>query len=124
MPYKNPEDQKAASRRHYEANKDKITARVKSIRQSNTEFIRQCKDVPCADCGIKYPYYVMQFDHVSGKKLFNIGDHTKVGVSRKTLEEELAKCCVRCSNCHSEITYQRRQSGKVDSTDNPLDEII
>lgn len=24
---------------------------------------RQLKEVPCGDCNIKYPYYVMDFDH-------------------------------------------------------------
>jgi hypothetical protein len=113
MPYKNPEDQKAASRRHYEANKEAIINRVHVTRQSNTEFIRQAKDVPCVDCGVKYPYYVMQFDHVRGKKLFNIGDHTRINVSRKTLEAEIAKCSVRCSNCHAEVTHKRRQGEEV-----------
>jgi len=31
------------------------------------EFVRQSKLKPCADCGIQYPFYVMDFDHREGE---------------------------------------------------------
>jgi hypothetical protein len=53
---------------------------------------------PCVDCNVQYPPAVMQFDHVRGVKSYNIG----VGAMRKpTLEDELAKCELRCANCHA-----------------------
>lgn len=31
------------------------------------KFINEVKNIPCADCGVKYPYYVMDFDHIDSK---------------------------------------------------------
>lgn len=64
------------------------------------------KDVPCMDCGKKYPPYVMQFDHVRGKKEFNIG--TSVRHAAPRLLAEIAKCQVVCANCHAIRTHTRR----------------
>ncbi len=75
-------------------------------REKNREIIRSAKSRPCADCGEQYPYYVMQFDHVRGKKEFNIG---AIGptASRSRLLEEIEKCEVVCANCHAERSHQR-----------------
>jgi hypothetical protein len=36
-------------------------------------LIRQAKARPCADCGVLYPYYVMDFDHRPGTgKTYNL----------------------------------------------------
>ncbi len=66
-------------------------------------YIAMKKDLPCADCGVKYPPYVMQFDHVRGDKSFNIGSNT--GKNFKVLADEIAKCEVVCANCHAERTH-------------------
>ena len=63
------------------------------------------KNVPCMDCGIKYPPYVMQFDHVRGQKLFNIG--LRIDANEVTWTTEIAKCDIVCANCHAERTHQR-----------------
>lgn len=68
-------------------------------------IIIEAKNVPCMDCGIQYPYYVMQFDHVRGEKLFNIANVRTM--SKKKLLDEIAKCEIVCANCHAERTYQR-----------------
>lgn len=80
------------------------TARVK-YRRTNRGIIRDAKSKPCADCGVTYPYYVMQFDHIGGKD-FNIGQIGPTG-SRTKLFAEIAKCEVVCANCHAERSYQR-----------------
>ncbi len=61
---------------------------------------------PCGDCGIQYPSYVMDFDHVRGVKLFDIGSATRF--SRDIVFAEMDKCDVVCANCHRERTYQRK----------------
>jgi 5-methylcytosine-specific restriction endonuclease McrA len=74
----------------------------------NNEFdlnIQEKKDRPCSDCGIKYPYYVMQFDHLNDKK-YPISKLVNSN-NMKKLELELAKCEVVCANCHAERTHQR-----------------
>jgi len=56
------------------------------------------------DCGISYPYYVMDLDHRDPKS-----KHKSVSAMlRYPIEkvvEEVAKCDVVCSNCHRERTW-------------------
>jgi transposase-like protein len=76
----------------------------------NKRGIHAAKEVPCADCGRRYPHYVMDFDHRPGeKKRFNLAN--AAGSSRMSWEviaAEIAKCDVVCANCHRERTYQRK----------------
>jgi hypothetical protein len=58
---------------------------------------------PCVDCEESDPV-VLEFDHVSGTKL---GHVTKLMYQKKKLEvlaAEIAKCQVRCANCHRRKT--------------------
>lgn len=72
-------------------------------------------NVPCADCGVPYRYWVMQLDHVPerGAKSFTVsltytsGRDRRVVVSREALLAEIAKCDVVCANCHAERTHSR-----------------
>lgn len=115
MPYSNPEDQKAAARRHYEANKDVYKARAVAHKRAQRAAIRAVihrhKDRPCTDCKVKYPYYVMQFDHQEDK-LFNIGSFAREHTSIPMVLDEIAKCELVCANCHAERTH-RRGSGEI-----------
>lgn len=77
----------------------------------NRAIIRAAKDKPCMDCGVAYPYYVMQFDHVVGDKKFNIGPIGPTS-KRSTLLEEIAKCQVVCANCHAMRTHARKELKK------------
>lgn len=70
------------------------------------ERIQQYKRKPCIDCGIEYPPYVMDFDHVRGEKLGTISQ--MIGVPKDKLEAEINKCEVVCANCHRERTHQRK----------------
>lgn len=74
------------------------------------QMVNEAKSKPCADCGHKYPYYVMDFDHLPGtEKVDGISVMRANGRSRKLILEEIAKCDVVCANCHRERTHQRRQ---------------
>ena len=67
----------------------------------------------CADCGYNAHPAALEFDHVNGKKLFNIGE--EIGsYSREKLWEEIAKCDVVCANCHSIRTANRRQRVEIE----------
>lgn len=68
--------------------------------------IRDLKESkPCTDCGIKYPYYVMQFDHISDNKSFSISRLSRK--TRRQVYEEINKCELVCANCHAERTHSR-----------------
>lgn len=66
---------------------------------------RGLKEKPCADCGVQYPYYVMQFDHLDGhEKSYDLSDK---GRSWSSISREAAKCEVVCANCHAERSFRR-----------------
>jgi hypothetical protein len=74
------------------------------------EVIREGKKKPCADCGVEYPWYVMDYDHVRGKKKHTIAKMLQhQGI--ETIKEEIAKCDVVCSNCHRIRTFNRTGIG-------------
>lgn len=96
---------RVASKEHYKRNKryykEKKLRREKELRK----FISGLKDQPCADCGERYPYYVMDFDHRDpSKKSCNVSSMAKLGSKRRILEEA-AKCDLVCANCHRVRTY-------------------
>jgi hypothetical protein len=66
------------------------------------------------DCGVKYPFYVMQFDHIKDK-LFTIGGSARRFTIEK-IREEIKKCEVVCANCHFERTYRRKRA-QIESTE-------
>lgn len=116
MPHKDPQRAKEYQAEYYLRTKDRYRdsrlASVKRQRSENRELIRTSKSKPCHDCGVQYPYYVMQFDHLDGEsKSFNLGDHE--GRTRGILLSEIAKCEVVCANCHAERTHQRQQTTAV-----------
>lgn len=113
MAYKSKEKQAEAAAKHYEKNKEVIKKRAKEhkkkILQELKKEIREIKESSnCTDCGKKYPYYVMQFDHIKGIKLFDIGNSNHWW-SRKRLTEETEKCEIVCANCHAIRTYNRNR---------------
>ncbi len=118
MPYKNPEDQKRYMKQHYAANKELYLARAlasnKRRRIRVQEFVRELKDNPCTDCNVRYPYYVMQFDHLDPDlKDFNVGTVANRDFSISAVKKEIEKCELVCANCHAERTHQRRGGGGI-----------
>lgn len=99
-------------RSYYERNRKVLNARsaatVKLAAVRNRKVVDAIKAVPCADCGETYPPYVMDFDHVSGTKLSDVGSMVTRGHSEKRILQEIEKCEVVCANCHRERTHRRR----------------
>lgn len=71
------------------------------------DLARSLKSAPCADCGIQYPWYVMQFDHVRGKKLGHVTQMPILNWSLEKFLAEVEKCDVVCANCHAQRTAER-----------------
>jgi hypothetical protein len=114
MAYKDPLDprNREARLRHYRANKDQYRRRNAEKKARNRAFIKKVKAVPCLDCGVRYPSYVMDFDHRQGvEKDMNISRMVS-GWGTRRLEAEIAKCDVVCANCHRERTHQRREQSQ------------
>lgn len=99
-----------ASRKYYEANKAKVKARTREHTTRTRKEVREwlhtyLLEHPCIDCGEDNPI-ILEFDHVRGKKVFNIGEASSKGYSLKRVVAEVAKCEVRCANCHRKKTYK------------------
>ena len=112
MAYKDKKDQAAASKRHYEANKEKVKARSRkrNIKQRdlNKEYVRKVKtESGCVDCG-ETNHIVLDFDHITDDKYKSVSDMVFGYYSIESIQKEIDKCEVRCSNCHRIITYNRR----------------
>lgn len=58
-------------------------------------FVRAVKEAsPCTDCGVKYPHYVMDFDHIPGRgeKISKVRDMVAGRVSLEMVKAEIEKC--------------------------------
>jgi hypothetical protein len=112
-------------RRHYAQNavRYRASAAVRNERRRAAirHIIRETKDHPCSDCGLRYPTYVMDFDHRhGGHKRFNIGrDALRGRCSEEALRQEIEKCDVVCANCHRMRTHRR--DGELGRQDSNLD---
>jgi hypothetical protein len=107
--------QNSYHKQHYQDNVKNYKDRAKKRNKSSTEkiriFIQEQKDKPCQDCGIKYPYYVMDFDHRPGEeKCFAIANMARTRPSLEKVIEEINKCDIVCSNCHRIRTHNRDKS--------------
>jgi hypothetical protein len=75
----------------------------------NAELVlKRLREAACVDCGQRDPL-VLQFDHRPGeRKARDIGWLVSSGCRASLLAEELAKCDVRCANCHRRRTAAAR----------------
>ncbi len=101
----------------YKVNKERHKNCVAQINKRNSilaqKLIRESKNVPCKDCGISYPFYVMDFDHLDQTtKRFELAHALTGRFSIKDISTEISKCEVVCSNCHRERTYKRKLVGR------------
>jgi L-lysine 2,3-aminomutase len=87
----------------------RLIARQKALKEAQKKVLWDyLLGHPCIDCGEGDPI-VLDFDHVSGKKKYNVsiilGKHTL-----KAMMAEIDKCVVRCSNCHRRKTAKERKT--------------
>lgn len=75
--------------------------------QSRRKLINEYKNIPCVDCGNKYEFYIMEFDHRPEHQKEFLISIKGMSVPVHTLIEEINKCDVICSNCHRIRTYER-----------------
>ena len=109
MAYKNKEEQREFVRKHWLKNKERYSLARKERYKEKVLYLRKIKDVPCTDCGNKYPYFVMDLDHKEGtEKEERIS--VLVNCSWEKFLKEIEKCDVVCSNCHRIRTFTRGQN--------------
>jgi len=104
---------KRQTRSHYKRNKRSYLKRNLRAYAERRQLVLEAKSRPCADCGIQYPYYVMDFDHKDGR-LKEFALNTVHRVTKRAILREIAKCDVVCANCHRERTHRRWLAGLRD----------
>lgn len=118
------ECQRITSSSYYLRNREKVKSRSRvvsqGIRDRCRELITQAKDGPCVDCGRRFPACAMDFDHVRGKKSFNISEAAFHWSPSRTepLLAEISKCDLVCACCHRVRTWKairRSLDSKVNS---------
>ena len=107
MPYQNPQKKIEYQREYQREHKKELLRKKKEKIKRRKEFINKAKSEPCADCGVEYSSWVMDFDHVRGEKKYNLQRLSNSSASWKTIKDEIAKCDVVCSNCHRQRTHDR-----------------
>lgn len=107
---RDPEKQREAKRRYYDRNKVVYLEKNRRKRAGLRAILRKAKEKPCADCGGRFPYYVMDLDHREGyDKLIEVAQIIGLNWGKDRLLAEIEKCDVVCSNCHRVRTHERGQ---------------
>jgi lysyl-tRNA synthetase class I len=92
-------------KKYYQKNADYYVAKAKERRAYLKGIIDSAKDLPCMDCGVRYPPYVMDLDHRDpSQKVGNVSSMLNLN-SEKKIRDEIAKCDVVCANCHRIRTH-------------------
>lgn len=106
--------QKQLGKLHYLKNKNDYKNRAIAQKEKIRTFLIDYREgKPCVDCGICFPTWMTQFDHVRGQKLFSICSD-KYSHTLSQIIEEIEKCELVCANCHAHRTYMaNKRRGKV-----------
>ncbi len=103
---------RAYIREHYTANREyyvrKASLRNRRLRNELLDRVLEyLRAHPCVDCGEADPV-VLEFDHIDPSvKAWDVAEKLKAAPAWRTIEAEIAKCVVRCANCHRRRTAQQ-----------------
>lgn len=103
----NAEKMKAYRAEYNKKNKTKRELDQAARRQLAKDYVNAAKDVPCADCGNRFPSVAMDFDHVRGSKVKSIASFVAGAYKLDLIKEEIAKCEVVCACCHRIRTWTK-----------------
>ena len=103
---------KLRGRKYYQDNRQRqlklALIRKQRYYKEKRDYIIKLTDVPCADCGKRYPYYVMDFDHKKfSDKIADVSRMFTRNWSLDKIKAEVKKCEVVCANCHRIRTYSK-----------------
>jgi hypothetical protein len=105
-------------RRHARARMDTVADDAAALPKrrrwrAHARLLNELREVPCADCGGRFPPCAMDFDHRDPrtKRAAVTRMVGRAGVQR--ILDEKSKCDIVCANCHRLRTFQRRSTGSV-----------
>jgi uncharacterized linocin/CFP29 family protein len=92
-----------------DSHKRSVAAYNGDLKRSKQALIRDLKaSSPCADCGGRFHFAVMDFDHLERfSKERNISELVHSAHTVAKLMDEIAKCEIVCANCHRLRTFRR-----------------
>ena len=108
-----------AERGRSAAHANPSTSKARYRYAARKQWLMRRKAKPCADCGIEYPWFCMEFDHrdpdnkirQQGKaKIANISDALR-RLSLRVFMEEVDNCDVVCVVCHRLREFSRGEYG-------------
>lgn len=96
---------------YYQVNRDKqrktVTERNRRVaRENQVRLVEYLQQHPCVDCG-EDDVVVLDLDHVREDKHGAVSMMAGQGYSWSRIEKEIAKCDVRCANCHRRRTARQ-----------------
>jgi hypothetical protein len=105
-----------ANAHNYQRNNERERARIyrnraRRIEEAQQRAVEYLPAHPCVDCGER-DITVLQFDHFRDK-LYDVSVMISTGMSWHRIEAEIAKCVVRCANCHHRKTARERGDRKL-----------
>jgi hypothetical protein len=84
-----------------------VNTRFQGGRAYRKKWLANKKEsTPCQDCGVIYPYFMIQADHVDGQTNKKLSGLSKA-MNLKDLKAEIQVCEMVCANCHAIRTYER-----------------
>ena len=114
MPYKDEKKQKQAQHESYLRNKKKIIAKQRERRQKTRKWLWEYKkNLKCKKCGENRTpclafHHSKGDDHQAKKNGKGIAQMCENGIKTEAILEEINKCSVLCSNCHSIVHWNLR----------------
>lgn len=117
--------QRTLQKQWYERSREKhirSARRNRRRRRRNAHVARQrvwsfLAGHPCVDCGETDPE-VLEFDHQIDKRA-EIGALVRSGASWERVQREIAKCEVRCANCHRRRTSRNLGCYRIQAINTP-----
>jgi hypothetical protein len=76
----------------------------------HADLLDQLRNVPCQDCGGRFPPCAMEFDHRDPTTKARGVTRMISSASIERILAEVDKCDIVCSNCHRARTYARRSA--------------
>jgi hypothetical protein len=85
-------------------------ARKAAVWREQAALLSRLRDVPCADCGGRFPKSALDFDHRDPQEKAFVVSRMLLRASSEKILGEVAKCDIVCANCHRMRTYRRREA--------------
>lgn len=105
MPYADKKREKAAKHANYLANSEAFKVRTLARRKAVKEWIDKLKAVSkCSQCPENHPA-CLQFHHLDRRLKIKSINHMAHNASLKSVQAEIAKCIILCSNCHFKLHW-------------------